>query len=60
MHPAMVPVFDQETGATLLRFPVDARELCATGAFSLTPPVVVAAVEEPPVEEAAPAPKRRR
>jgi hypothetical protein len=34
----MVDVFDVETGATLRRFPVDARALCATGQFSMTPP----------------------
>ena len=62
MHPAMLEVFDVETGATLLRFPVDAREMVATGQYSLTAPVLMPAnaIEDGDTIEDAPAPKRKR
>ena len=59
MHPALVPVYDVETGATLLRFPIDARELVASGGYSYTAPVLAPA-PEPVADEAPVAPKRKR
>lgn len=42
----MLDVYDVETGATLRRSPVDAREMVASGQYSMTPPAV--ASDEPP------------
>jgi hypothetical protein len=64
----MVDVFHVETGATLRRFPVDARELVASGQYAFTAPPApvivpgVAASRAPEMVEPVtpPAPKRRR
>ncbi|MFN9215166.1 MAG: hypothetical protein ACK6CY_09005 [Gemmatimonadota bacterium] len=64
---AKVTVYDAVTGAALERWPVDAKELVASGAATFDPPVADAAPAEPrmpepePVADAAPAeePKKR-
>lgn len=38
-----VTVYDVVTGKSFLVWPVDARQMCASGAFSLDPPVAVVA-----------------
>ena len=57
----MVDVFHVETGATLRRFPVDAREICASGEYAMTPPAVVEEVEDSTDSDVTTsAPKRKR
>jgi hypothetical protein len=46
-----VEVFDCATGASLLRWPVDARELVASGAYAFTPPAPVAAEPAPAADD---------
>lgn len=69
---AKVTVYDAVTGAALERWPVDAKELVASGAATYTPPVAdappaevladVAAADSAPVADAPPAeePKKGR
>lgn len=49
-------VYDRETGAPLEVFPVDAREMVASGQYTTTPPALVEAAEEPPHAPPAAAP----
>jgi hypothetical protein len=63
----MVTLYDCATGAALERWPVDAAELLATGAYTTDLPTVAPAApsvpESPVVEPSAPAtpsPRRRR
>jgi len=67
-HAGRVTLYDRTTGHRLERWPVDARELLATGGFTTDPsslataaPVPVPSVVESPAPDvAAPTPKRRR
>lgn len=67
-HAGMVVLFDRVSGHRLERWPVDARELLATGGFTTDPsslataaPVPVPSVVESPAPvDATPSPKSRR
>lgn len=48
---AQVPVYDRASGAMLLRWPIDAREMVRSGEYSMTPPEP-APVAEVPQDEA--------
>lgn len=62
VHAGKVVVFDRATGERLERWPVDARELLATGDYAASPPDTAIAPDASaaPVVEPVPSPTPRR